>query len=66
MAMNPASTGGMNLGRLTELRQRLLNRIAAVEGAHPTIVPPATYSKFGQLSGSTEFPYFPADLTDPR
>ncbi|MCB9460625.1 MAG: sulfatase-like hydrolase/transferase [Anaerolineaceae bacterium] len=49
-----------------ELRQRLLNRIAAVEGAHPTIVPPATYTQFGQLSGSTEFPYFPADLTDPR
>lgn len=49
-----------------ELRQRLLQRIAEVEGKHPTIEPPATLTRFGQLSGSTEFPYFPPDLTDPR
>ena len=30
MAMNPASTGGMNLGRLTELRQRLLFLLGAL------------------------------------
>jgi preprotein translocase subunit SecY len=30
MALNPASTGGMNLGRLTELRQRLLFLLGAL------------------------------------
>ncbi|MCB1775142.1 MAG: preprotein translocase subunit SecY [Gammaproteobacteria bacterium] len=30
MALNPASTGGMNLGRLTELRQRLLFVLGAL------------------------------------
>ena len=30
MAMNPASAGGMNLGRLTELRQRLLFLLGAL------------------------------------
>ena len=30
MALNPASTGGMNLGRLTELRQRILFVLGAI------------------------------------
>lgn len=49
-----------------EMRARLLHRIATVENAHPTILPPETYVTFGQMTGSTTFPYIPTDLTDPR
>jgi arylsulfatase A-like enzyme len=49
-----------------DLRERLLRCIDAVEGKQPTILPPDAYVTFGQMTGSTEFPYIPGDLSDPR
>lgn len=42
-----------------EMRQRLLKRMVAAGESPPEIVPPAEITRFGQLSGSAEFPYYP-------
>ena len=42
-----------------ELRERLLQRIAEVEGKRPTIKPPDQYVTYHQLTGSDSFPYVP-------
>lgn len=44
------------------MRARLLTRIQAIENKTPTIKPPEAYTQFGQLSGSTEFPYIYSKL----
>lgn len=49
-----------------QLRERLLKRIAAVEGKQPTIRTPDDYIQYNQLSGSDEFPYLPPWLEELR
>lgn len=49
-----------------KLRQQLLQRISDVEGKNPTIQVPDEYVQYGQLSGSSEFPYIYSKLNQLR
>ena len=49
-----------------ELRRRLIQRIVNAGEQAPTIHPPNETYSYNQLSASTDFPYYPPDLDDPR